>query len=450
MNKEELYSNIKVIYAANGGNAAAIAKALKHDFGLDAVEIAKALYCKEGLNVSDSKVAKVLYQFDGCDLDVMQTARALHKGLDLKLHEVAAVMFETLLITEGQVALALHSGLGLDVEETAKALYRGCSIDGIGLAKALGDGLGLTTEEIVKTLQSHGCSVEYIANALYSREGLGLPIKDVAKFVMNGNEKYPETFVSLVRVLSDKKDGPNLSLSAIVKVLRNLSLSLDAITKVIAATIEPRADKIAQALLSENFAFAGEIAQALLSPTGLNLPMPYVARALHSRHGCDMKPDAIGRTLLVGCMQSADRVAWALQVGCNLGANQIVKVLFRLDCGVDDIAKALRDGCKLELPEIAKALSRQFGVEDVAKKLALGGHTIGATIRALHSPKGCGMSVEELVEVMRHGLGVEWNEVKECLNDAGIDFSPEQCQSYADKVISELQNDSESLNQGIK
>lgn len=450
MKKDEIYAEIKVIYAANGGNVAEIAKALKHDFGLDAVEIARALYSKDGLNVIDAKVAKALYQFNGCDLDVMQTARALQKGLDLKPHEVAMVMFESLRLSEGQIALALHSGLGLDVDDTAKALYRGCGVDGIGLAKALGEGLGLTTEEIVKTLQSHGCSIEYIANALYSRDGLGLPIKDVAKFVMGGNEKYPETFMSLVRVLSDKKDGPNLSLSAIVKVLRNLSLSLDNITKVIAATIEPRADKIAQALLSENFAFAGEIAQALLSPTGLKLPVGYVARALHSRHGCDMKPAAIGRTLLVGCMQSADRVAWALQVGCNLGANEIVKVLFQLDCGADDIAKALRDGCRLELPEIAKALSRQFGVEDVARHLSFGGNTIGSTIRALHSPKGCGLSVEELVEVMRNSLGVEVNEVRECLNDAGIDFSPEQCQSYADKVISELQNDSESMNQGIK
>jgi len=201
-------------------------------------------------------------------------------------------------------------------------------------------------------------------------------------------------------------------------------------------------EETAKALYSnEGFGFeAVDVARALNG--GLKLSDAKVASVLYSPFGCHLSAAATASVL-----HSPD--------GLYLNAAKTAKLLYSWDvCNLSamDVACVLRskNGLGLDSTEVARALYSNEGLGLDAAKVA----------HVLYPPDGSIFTYAEIVQSLRRWLNLSAEEIARTLKDFGLNkkqaidilkiagIKPEQ--SHAEKAISELQNNNESPNQGIK
>ena len=179
--------------------------------GMEPHYIAKALYSKDGFNLTFEEVAKALRDAGISHYDI---GRALHYSLHLSHLGVVRV---------------LKDAIGLDDVVKVAAVLRGLYFrsDTPAAAKTLRDGLELSASEI--------------ARGLYSKEGFNQTAKGVAEALCDGLELSAE---EVAKVL---KDGLELSAARVAKVLKDgLELTDAEVAKVLKdAGIKPSSHKTA-------------------------------------------------------------------------------------------------------------------------------------------------------------------------------------------------------------
>jgi hypothetical protein len=460
-NAEDVRRLVKEMYPLYGDLD--IAKALA-GLGVSGVNIARAMFDEKN-DPAGVYLASVLISENGANLNFRDTAAALN-GVGFTNEDIACILREIgrPRLTPEQIARALRDGLGIDAGEVAVLMKRICNFGIEIVARALHSpyGLGLDTKETIKILASKFC-VGTVIDALYSKTGLGLSVCEVVKVLHSpppngfGLDAYNITVYLYYVGLDTKtitqalhsKGGLGMDMAEAEKTVGAvkkdymidgdvhwqfdnsskgfLTVSLDSIKNSDGfAAINKRPEEILAALKAygggKTKMSAHEVAMALRDKLGCDARQ--IATALYYTNEFDFRDWEVARVLH--------------DVG--YGIDDVAAAMYEHSASITDMANMLyssKKGLNYDAVSVARTLKNNPGFYDdekidpdalwterqprdfyVARALYdVTGENLSEVARALCSPEGLGLSVDEATNVLEGALCLNKNTIAEVLED---------------------------------